>query len=92
MNETTMFANRDTLIALMVQVQGMTRDDATMIFDLGEHAFNQALETIDRITDTAPEHLQTGCKIAAYKAMILYSKQFEQQMNAKVADILKRAD
>lgn len=53
---------------------GVNRTDAQMIRDISRHAFNEALATIERITKTAPVHLQPSITLSAMQGFVTLQK------------------
>ena len=49
--------NRSETIAQLIS-SGLSREDAEIVLDLIQHGSDEVLNTIKRVTLTAPEHLQ----------------------------------
>ena len=49
--------NRNETLAQLIS-SGMPREDAEIVLDLMHHGSNEVVDTIKRVTLTAPEHLQ----------------------------------
>lgn len=53
----TMTTERDKMIAAAIRT-GMSRADASLLTDLGKHAFEQAFDAMRRVVETAPQPLK----------------------------------
>ena len=62
---------------------GTSRSDATLVFDVALHAMREAVNTMIRITDTAPEHLQKTALISALTLLEAQIRVTRQEFTGK---------
>jgi len=77
-------STKDELVKLMLD-EGMSATDANTVADLSEHASLEAIQTISRVCDLAPQGLRAATMLTAVRILVASLGAFEEEASAVMA-------
>lgn len=71
---------------------GMERGDARLVVDLSNHAMAEAMKAFERVTDSAPERLQTQVMMVTVVMMLTHLRQAHTDISALMQTLRERGE